>query len=180
MSKTMKLNPTDILIKSGIGDDIAVMLERAITAHVATGRGASVTLKITIKTDKDSGLSKARGRVTSTVPEGDDDQHTRKLPSIGLLTVGEHPGQQSLLDPELTVEAVAARLNLAIAGSGRTASAYAKAHGLPYIALSKLLATGAVPDDAAYGAIYDHALTLDATANDAPEVEQDGKSRAAG
>ena len=180
MSKSLKLNPQELLIKSGIGEDITDMLEQAIAAHAQTGRGASVVLKIVIKADKETGLSKARGRVTSTVPEGDDDQHTRKMPSISPLTVGEHPGQQSLLDAELTPEQVAARINLAVAGSGRTCTAYAKTHGLPYIALRWLLATGAMPDAAAYGAIYDHAMTLDSEACDAPEVEQDGKSRAAG
>lgn len=183
----MKLSPTDLIINSGLGANIAVLLEQAIAAHLDTGRGASVVLKIVVKADKETGKSKARGRVTATIPEGDDDQHTKKQPSVSILTVGaDHPDQQTLFDEEpkaeeqLTVEAVVARLNLAIAGTGRTASAYAKSHGLPYIALSKLLSTGAVPDAATYGAIYDHALTLDATANDAPEAEQDGKSKAAG
>ena len=180
MSKSTKLNPQELLIKSGIGEDVAVMLEQAIAAHVATGRGASVVLKIVIKADKETGLSKARGRVTSTIPEGDDDQHARKMPSVNLLTVGEHPGQRSLLDPDLPVDAVVARINLAIAGTGRTTSAYAKTHSLPYLALSKLLASGVGPDAATYGAIYDHALTLDTEGGDAPEAEQDGKSRAAG
>jgi len=68
-------------------------------------------------------------------------------------------------DSPLTVEAVVARLNLAIAGSGLSAAAYARKYDLPYLALSKLIATGITPgDDATYAPIYDHALTLDASA----------------
>jgi transposase-like protein len=77
-------------------------------------------------------------------------------------------------DPQLTVEAVVARLNLAIAGSGLSAAAYARKHNLPYLALSKLIATGIeTGDDATYAPIYDHALTLDASAQPpkaSPEV----------
>lgn len=189
MSKHLSLKPKDLLIDSGIGDDIAVLLEQAIAAHLDTGRGASVVLKIVVKADKETGASKARGRVTATIPEGDDDQHTKKQPSINLLTVGaDHPGQQDLFSEStpggteevLTVDSVVARINLAIAGSGKTASVYAKKHGLPYIALSKLLSSGLIGgDNASYGVIYDHALTLgDGGAE--PEAEADRKTRAAG
>jgi hypothetical protein len=182
----MKLDPTELLINSGVGDDIAVLLEQAFAAHIQTGRGASVVLKITVKLDKESNKSKARGRVSATIPEGDDDQHTKKQPSVSLLTVGlDHPDQQTLFDEaepaksdDLPVETVVARLNLAIAGTNKTVSAYAKKHGLPHIALTKLLGSGMVGDAASYGPIYDHALTL---ATDAETVaEQDGKTQAAG
>lgn len=77
-------------------------------------------------------------------------------------------------DPQLTVENVVARLNLAIAGSGLSAAAYARKYDLPYLALSKLIATGIeTGDDATYAPIYDHALTLDASAQPpkaSPEV----------
>lgn len=183
----MKLSPKALLIESGIGEDIAVLLEQAIAAHIDTSRNAKVSFVITVRTDPDSGKIKAGGRVQAILPTGDSDTITKKMPSIGLITVAnDHPGQQTISnlgpheDDELTVEAVVARLNLAIAGTGRTVSTYAKSHGLPYLALNKLLSTLVVPDAAAYGAIYDHALTLDTEPSDAPEAEQDGKSKAAG
>jgi transposase-like protein len=89
-----------------------------------------------------------------------------QMNSSGLLEV-EGPEDVDLFtdDGDLTVEAVVARLNLAIAGSGLSAAAYARKYDLPYLALSKLLATGITPgDDTTYGPIYDHALTLDASA----------------
>lgn len=185
MSKHLNLNPKALLIESGVGDEIAVLLGQAIEQHTETGRSASVTLKITVKADKETGASKARGRVSATIPDGDDDQIVKRMPSVSLLTVtNDHPGQQRIDDamPDddpLTVESVIARLNLAIEASGKSASVYAKKYSLPYLALSKLLATGLVGGDtAAYGAIYDHAKTLDFAAD--AEPEQDGKSRAAG
>jgi hypothetical protein len=180
----VNITPKKLLIDSGIGEEIATMLETAIEAHVDTGRTAKVTFSVVVRTDPDSGKVKAVGRVQSSLPTGDADSITKKLPSVGLLTItNDHPGQQTIggIDnAELTVDAVIARLNLAIAGSGKTASTYAKIHGLPYLALSKLLASGLVGDTSAYGPIYDHALTLDASAPDEPEAEQDHKSKAAG
>jgi hypothetical protein len=185
----MRINPKALLIDSGIGEDIATMLEQAISQHTDTGRGAAVTLKITVKADKESGKSKAKGRVIASLPDGDDDMVVKKLPSVGLLTIAaDHPGQQTLddlttdeptahTDDPLSPEVVVARLNLAIAGTGKTCSAYAKKHGLPHLALTKLLATGMVGDAASYGPIYDHALTL---VDDAEPEAQDNKSKAAG
>lgn len=93
----MKIDAKEILIASSIGDDVAVLLEKAIAAHTDTGRSASVTLKITVKIDKESGASKARGRVHASIPSGDDDSVTNKLPSVGLLTIAnDHPGQQRI------------------------------------------------------------------------------------
>lgn len=183
----MKISPKTLIIESGIGEDITVLLEKAIEAHVDTGRTAKVSFVITVRTDPDSGKIKAGGRVQAILPTGDSDTITKKMPSIGLITVAnDHPGQQKIgnlgphEDDELTVEAVIARIKLAIAGSGKTAAAYSNSNDLPYVALSKLLNNGTVGDDAAYGAIYDHALTLDSEGADAPEAEQDGKSKAAG
>ena len=174
----MKLKPTDILIKSGIGDDIAVLLEQALAHHADTDRAASVTLKITVRTDPDSGKTKAVGRVTAALPDGDSDTLTKKLTSIGILTLAnDHPGQQTIGD--LTVEQVIARIKLAIAGSGKTAAAYSNANDLPYVALSKLLNSGMAGDTGAYGAIYDHAMTLNVDENEEAD-EQDRKSQAAG
>jgi hypothetical protein len=179
----MKLSPKSLLIESGVGEDIAVLLEQAIAAHVDTGRNAKVTFVVTVRTDPDSGKIKAGGRVQAILPTGDSDTITKKMPSIGLITVAnDHPGRQTISnlgpheDDELTVEQVVARLNLAIAGTGKTTSAYAKAHGLPYLALAKLLASGSAGDDAAYAPIYDHALTLSCEQVE----EQDNKSKAAG
>lgn len=74
------------------------------------------------------------------------------------------PADGKPADP-LTVECVVARINLAIACLGVSAASYARANGLPYLALSKLLATGIAPEDKeTYAPIYDHALTLDASA----------------
>jgi len=93
----MKLSPTSILIESGLGDDIAVLLEQAIAHHADTGRSASVTLKITVKMDKETGKSKAKGRVQATLPQGDDDQMVKKLPSISILTINaDAPGQATI------------------------------------------------------------------------------------
>jgi hypothetical protein len=171
----MKLSPKSLLIESGVGEDIAVLLEQAIAAHVDTGRNAKVTFVVTVRTDPDSGKIKAGGRVQAILPTGDSDTITKKMPSIGLITVAnDNLGPHE--DDELTVEQVVARLNLAIAGTGKTTSAYAKAHGLPYLALAKLLASGSAGDDAAYAPIYDHALTLSCEQVE----EQDNKSKAAG
>jgi hypothetical protein len=63
-------------------------------------------------------------------------------------------------DGDLAVEAVVARLQLAIAGTGLSAAAYAKKHDLPYLALVQLLNAGVVSSDDAYKPIYAHALTL--------------------
>ena len=179
----MKINPKTLLIESGIGEDITVLLEQAVAAHVETGRNAKVSFVVTVRTDPDSGKIKAGGRVQAVLPTGDSDTITKKMPRIGLITVAnDHPGQQTIgnlgphEDDELTIDAVIDRLNLAIAGTGKTTSAYAKAHGLPYLALAKLLASGSAGDDAAYAPIYDHALTLSCEQVE----EQDNKSKAAG
>jgi hypothetical protein len=169
----MNINPKTLLLDSGVGEEIAVMLEQAIAQHTDTGRTARVSFVITVKADKESGKSKAIGRTVASLPDGDEDTVTKKCHSIGLFTIntGDHPNQQTLFDdaaePEaapgkdddLTVEVVIARLNLAIAGSGKNVSAYAKKHRLPYLALSELLSIGKHRDDT-YGPIYDHALTL--------------------
>jgi hypothetical protein len=179
----MKLSPKSLLIESGVGEDIAVLLEQAIAAHIDTSRNAKVSFVITVRTDPDSGKIKAGGRVQAILPTGDSDTITKKMPSIGLITVANDcPGQQKIdglgphEDDELTVEQVVARLSLAIAGTGKTTSAYAKAHGLPYLALAKLLSSGSAGDDRAYAPIYDHALTLSCEQVE----EQDNKSKAAG
>ena len=185
----MNINPKTLLLDSGVGEEIAVMLEQAIAQHTDTGRTARVSFVITVKADKESGKSKAIGRTVASLPDGDEDMVTKKCHSISLLTVstGDHPDQQSLFDDEpeaspqrddkLAPEVVIARLNLAIAGTGKSVSAYAKKHRLPYLALSELLSIGKHRDDT-YGPIYDHALTL---ATDAETVaEQDNKSKAAG
>jgi hypothetical protein len=181
----VKLSPKSLLIESGVGEDIVVLLEQAIAAHVDTGRNAKVTFVVTVRTDPDSGKIKAGGRVQAVLPTGDSDTITKKMPSIGLITVANDcPGQQKIdglgphEDDELTVEQVVARLNLAIAGTGKTTSAYAKANGLPYLALAKLLSSGCAGDDASYAPIYDHALTLNC--EPVADVEQDNKSKAAG
>lgn len=93
----MKLNATNILIKSGVGDDIALLLEQAISQHVETGRAASVTLKITVKMDKETGKSRAKARVQAMLPDGEDDAVVKKQPTIGILTLtNDHPGQQRI------------------------------------------------------------------------------------
>lgn len=184
----MKINPKALLIESGVGEEIAVMLEQVIAQHLDTGRTGRVSFVITVRADKESGKSKAIGRTVASLPDGDEDMVTKKCHSISLLTVntGDHPDQQSLFDDEpryapgtLPPETVRARIELAIAGSGGSVRTYAKKHDLPYLALSKLLATGEHPEDAAaFQPIYDHALTL---ATDAETVaEQDRKSQAAG
>jgi hypothetical protein len=74
---------------------------------------------------------------------------------------------QAVIDPEkatkseggIAVAEIIARLRIALASAGITGSAYAMKHKLPYLALTKLLATGISSDDT-YGPIYDHALTL--------------------
>jgi hypothetical protein len=93
----VKLSPKSLLIESGVGEDIAVLLEQAIAAHVDTGRNAKVTFVVTVRTDPDSGKIKAGGRVQAILPTGDSDTITKKMPSIGLITVAnDHPGQQTI------------------------------------------------------------------------------------
>jgi len=93
----MNLKPKTLLVESGIGEDITVLLEQAIEAHIDTGRTAKVSLSIVVRTDADSGKGKVIGRVQATLPTGDSDTITKKMPSIGLLTItNDHPGQQTL------------------------------------------------------------------------------------
>jgi len=81
-------------------------------------------------------------------------------------------------DPGIALAEIIARLRIALASAGTTATAYAMKHKLPYLALTKLLATGIHSDDT-YGPIYDHALTLPDTsasppAGDAGQVDAAG------
>jgi hypothetical protein len=93
----MKISAQELLISSGIGDDIATAVEQAVAAYKDTDRGASVTLKITVKFDKEKGCGTARGRVQLSLPRGDCDTINRKSPSIGLFQIGnDHPGQQTI------------------------------------------------------------------------------------
>ena len=101
----MKLSPKSLLIESGIGEDITVLLEKALEAHVDTGRTAKISMVITVRTDSDSGKVKAIGRVQATLPTGYSDSVTKKMPSIGLLTITNDASGQQTLDA-LAIEAV--------------------------------------------------------------------------
>lgn len=65
---------------------------------------------------------------------------------------------------ELPWTEVAARIGKAVAASGQTVAAYAKANGLPYAPLHKVLSTGEPSgSDTVNGIIYGHAETLPAS-----------------
>jgi hypothetical protein len=87
--------PDDLL--AALDTDILTAARMALVAHQTTGRSASVTVKLTVKVDKDSGKTKVKGRVTASLPEGDDDARTKKSPAVVLVTVeNDHPGQQRI------------------------------------------------------------------------------------
>lgn len=88
-------------IHSNVLDDINLdvrkMLEDAAAAHIETGRRATVTLKLTIRKNKEAQKREVVGRVTATIPEGSDDSRTRKADQCVLVSVtDEHPGQQRI------------------------------------------------------------------------------------
>ncbi len=97
----LRIDERELLLHSGVGEQIATLLGQAIEQHKDTGRGASVVLAITVRTDAKTGKTHARGQVKATIPDGDNDMRTVRLPSMGLLSLAnDHPGQQSLLDEE--------------------------------------------------------------------------------
>lgn len=87
--------PSTIL--DDINLDLRKLLGEAAIAHMDTGRRATVRLALTVKADRESGKRLVTGRVTATMPEGEDDSVTRKRPSVVLLSVtDDHPGQTRL------------------------------------------------------------------------------------
>ena len=81
-------------ILDDINPDILAKLEEAAAAHVETNRPATVTVKLTIKRDKETQKRQLRGRVSASIPEGAEDSHTRKGETVLLLSVSDdHPGQ---------------------------------------------------------------------------------------
>lgn len=90
----MNIKPT---ILDDINMDVRAMLESAAEAHVSTGRTATVTLKLTVKLDRETQKREVRARVIATIPEGDSDSHTRKGdPALLLSVADDHPGQQKI------------------------------------------------------------------------------------
>ena len=55
-----------------MGEQIATLLGQAIEQHKDTGRGASVVLAITVRTDAKTGKTHARGQVKANIPDGDN------------------------------------------------------------------------------------------------------------
>ncbi len=95
----LRIDERELLLHSGVGEQIATLLGQAIEQHKDTGRGASVVLAITVRTDAKTGKTHARGQVKATIPDGDNNMTVTKLPSQGLLTISnDHPGQQTLND----------------------------------------------------------------------------------
>ena len=87
----MIINPT---ILTDINAEVAQMLATAATAHVDTGRRATVTLRLTVSRDNKTAKREVRGRVSASIPEGVDDSHTRKgEPALMLSVSDDHPGQ---------------------------------------------------------------------------------------
>jgi hypothetical protein len=87
--------PDDIL--AALDTDARAATVLALAAHQTTGRSASVTIKLTVRFDKDSGKTKIKGRVQASLPENDDDARTKKWAGVVLMTVEtDHPGQQRL------------------------------------------------------------------------------------
>ena len=95
----LRIDERELLLHSGVGEQIATLLGQAIEQHKDTGRGASVVLAITVRTDAKTGKTTARGQVKANIPDGDNNMTVNKLPSQGLLTISnDHPGQQTLDD----------------------------------------------------------------------------------
>lgn len=89
--------PANIL--SDINADVSNLLADAAKAHMETGRRATVTLKLTISRDKESGKHVLRGKASANIPEGAEDAHTRKCEPVTLLAVSDdHPGQQRITE----------------------------------------------------------------------------------
>lgn len=87
----MIINPT---ILTDINAEVAQMLATAATAHIDTGRRATVTLRLTVSRDSKTAKREVRGRVSASIPEGVDDSHTRKGETALILSVSDdHPGQ---------------------------------------------------------------------------------------
>lgn len=110
----LRIDERELLLHSGVGEQVATLLGQAIEQHKDTGRGASVLLAITVRTDPKTGKTHARGQVKATIPDGDNNLTVTKLPSQGLLTItNDHPGQQTLDDlakePQATRPAKAKR-----------------------------------------------------------------------
>jgi hypothetical protein len=92
----MTIDPA-LLTASGIDAEALSALALALAAHADTGRTASVTIKLTVKTDKETGATKVKARVEAKLPENDDDARTKKYPSVVVMTVdNDHPGQQRI------------------------------------------------------------------------------------
>ncbi len=90
----MNIHPN---VLDDINLDVRKMLADAAIAHVETGRRAAVTLKLTIRKNKESQKREVVGRVTAIIPEGADDSHTRKSDQVVLVSVADdHPGQQRI------------------------------------------------------------------------------------
>lgn len=89
--------PSNIL--SDITADVSNLLVDAAEAHMETGRRATVTLKLTINRDKETGKRVLRGKVSASIPEGVEDSHARKCEPVTLLSVSDdHPGQQRIAE----------------------------------------------------------------------------------
>lgn len=92
----MTIDPA-LLTNAGLDAEAVAALSLALAAHQDTGRSASVTIKLAVRTDKETGKTKIKGRVEVKLPENDDDTRTKKYPGVTLMTVeNDHPGQQRL------------------------------------------------------------------------------------
>jgi len=92
----MNIHP-DVL--DGINGSVRALIADAAQAHIDTGRVATVTLRLTIKKNKETHKHELRGRVSASIPEGVDDSHTKRGEGVLLLAVSnDHPGQRLISD----------------------------------------------------------------------------------
>lgn len=90
----MNIPPT---ILDDVNAQLRELLADSASAHVDTGRRATVTMRITVSQDKETHKRTVRAKVSATVPEGVEDSHTRKLEPVLLLSVSDDaPGQMRI------------------------------------------------------------------------------------
>ena len=80
-----------------ITPDILDLIAQAIDAHADESRTATVTVRIAVKIDKESGASAIVAKMQASLPVGESDGKTIKLRPVTLAKFGgDHPGQMRI------------------------------------------------------------------------------------
>lgn len=80
-----------------IHPDLLDLLRRAYEAHTDDQRTATVTMRVSVKADKETGKTVVSAKIQAVLPVGEHDSKTVKVPSVALASFGgDHPGQERL------------------------------------------------------------------------------------